>query len=61
MSELGVDLRMPAGLLDDPVHGRQAQAGALTGRFGGEERVERALRRLGRHARTGVAHAQAHM
>jgi hypothetical protein len=58
---LAVDHDPAAGLLDDAEHGRQAEAGALTDRLGGEERLEDPGpgRRL--HADAGVADRQHHV
>src|SRR5207237_10438895 len=48
---------LPAGLTSEAVNHGQAQSGALTGRLGGKERVERARQHFGRHARSRVGHA----
>ena len=47
---------LAARLLDEAVGHRQAQAGALPGRLGGEEGFEGARQHLGRHALAGVGH-----
>ena len=44
-------------LRDDVVADRQAEAGALAGRLGGEERLEQLVPDLGRNADAVVAHA----
>jgi len=46
-------------LLHQPIHGGQAQAGALPRRLGGEERLEHVRARLLVHADPGVAHREA--
>ena len=58
---LAVDPDVPAALLDDAVHGRQPEPGALAGRLGREERLERVLRTVGVHAAAGVAHREHHV
>jgi hypothetical protein len=46
---------MPAALLDDAEHRRQAEAGARARRLGGEERLEQVALHLLAHADPGVA------
>jgi len=48
------NLDVAAALLDDPVHGGQAQAGALALLLGGEERFEDLRLDLTRDAGTGI-------
>ena len=48
-------LDVAARLLDEAVDHAQPEAGALAGRLGGEERLERALDHLRAHAGAGVA------
>ena len=50
-----------AGLLDDAVHGGQAQAGALAHLLGGEERLEHLVQVLRRDADAGVGHLDQHI
>ena len=57
LPELAVDRYRAAVLLrDDVVADRQAEAGALAGRLGREERLEQPVARLGRDADAVVAH-----
>src|SRR3954466_9807189 len=56
LPRLAVDRDRPAMLLrDDVVADRQAEAGALAGRLGGEEGLEQFLANLGRHPNAVVA------
>jgi hypothetical protein len=50
-----------AALLDDAVHDREAEPGAVLARLGREERLEDALEHLAVHAAAVVAHAQLHV
>src|SRR5438128_905190 len=59
LPELAVDRDHAAVLLrDDIVADRQAEAGALAGRFRGEKGLEQSVARFGRDADAVVAHAQ---
>ena len=51
----------PPFCVDYPVDRGQTKAGALAGVFGGEERLEQVLQRLGRHAGAVVADRQAYV
>src|SRR5256885_1157007 len=53
---VGADIA--AALLDDPVDGREAEPGAFSLRFGGEEGLEDPSSSLGTHANAGVAHRE---
>ena len=50
VSGLAVDRDVSAGLLDEAVDLAQSESGALTGRLGGEERVDGARDHVRRHA-----------
>ena len=52
---------MATRLLHDTIHGGQAEAGALSLRFGREERLEDPLLGLGVHSRPRVAHREEHI
>ena len=52
---------MPAGLLDEPVDDAEAEAGALAGGLGREERLEHAVAELGCDADAGIGHRQHHV
>src|SRR5580693_1066817 len=56
--DLGVDTHVPSGLGDDPVDGRQAQAGSLALGLGAEEGLEGPVYDLGTHPGAVVAHLQ---
>src|SRR5437868_10742167 len=57
LPRLAVDRDRPAMLLrDDVVADREAEAGALAGWLGGEERLEQLVAVLGRDAGSVVAH-----
>ena len=58
MPDFAVDFRMSAGLLHEPIDLRQAEAGALAGALGGEERVERLGQHVLGHANSGIADEQ---
>nr|GEU28229.1 hypothetical protein [Tanacetum cinerariifolium] len=55
LAHLAVDLDVAARLLDQAIHHRQAEAGALAFRLGGKERFERLRQHLCRHAAARVA------
>ncbi len=55
-ADLGVDFHVTEGLLDEPMHLTEPQAGATARRLCGEERIECLFYRLGRHAGAGVRH-----
>ncbi len=55
---LRIDPHLPARLPGEAVDHRQAQPGAHAEGLGGEERIERARDHFGRHAGSGVGHAQ---
>ena len=59
--DLGVDRDLPAALLDDPVDGREPQAGALALLLRREEGLEDARLRLGVHAGAGVDDREQHL
>ncbi len=56
-----VERRLPAGLGDDAVHGREAEPGALALGLGAEERFERVLLRVQLHALARVADTYPYM
>src|SRR5947209_3840710 len=56
LAELAVDLHLPAGLFDEAIDLRQAEPGPLPHLFGGEERLERLLDDVLRHADAGIRH-----
>ena len=58
LARFAVDGDMAVGLLDQPVDHAESQTAALAGFLGGEERLESAFQRLGRHAHAGVADRQ---
>ena len=60
-ARLAVAEHVPAGLLDDAVDHRQAEARAFADVLGGEERLEYLGPHLGRNAVTGVLHLDQHV
>ena len=61
MTGLGIDLHVPARLLDEAVDHREPEARALALRLGGEERLEDLLDQLRRHAASGVGDGEHHV
>ena len=53
--DLALDVDVAVVALHDRVHDREAEAGALAGRLGREERVEDVVQVLRRNADAGVA------
>ena len=53
-ARLAVDLDMALRLLDEAIDLAEPEPGAFAGRFGGEKRIERARRHVGRHADAGI-------
>ena len=58
---IGIDPRMTTGLRNDSVHRRQPETRAFAPGLAREERFERAIADLRRHADAGVADAEAHV
>ena len=58
---VGIRIDEAAGLLDDAVDGREAEAGALADLLGREERLEDLVDDLGRDAGAGVGHLDQHI
>ena len=58
---VGDDLDAPAGLRDDPVHGREPQPRAEADVLGRVERLEDPLQHVGLDSRAGVADGQPHV
>ena len=61
LPELGIRIDEAAGLLDDAVDGREAEAGALADFLGREERLEDLVDDLRRNAGAGVGHLDQHV
>ena len=61
LAGLAVAEHVAAGLLDDAVDHRQAEAGALADLLGGEERLEDLVLDLGRNAVAGVLDLDQHV
>ena len=61
LADFGVTVDEPAGLLDDAVDHRQAEAGALADLLGREERLEDLLDQVRRDAGAGVFHFDDHI
>ena len=61
LADLGIAEDEAAGLLDDAVDHRQAEAGALADFLGGEERLEDLLHHVGRDAGAGVLDLDQHV
>src|SRR5207253_9577863 len=59
--ELAVDHHVPARLLDEAEHLAQPEPGALARDFGREERLERAIDHLARHAGAGIGDGDLHV
>src|SRR5262249_32775668 len=55
VTDLAVDLHVPTRLLDEAVHLAEAKAGALSGGFCGEKRLERFGQNICGHSCPGVA------
>ena len=53
---IAFDPYVSPGLLGEPIDHRQAEPGALADRLGGEERIERLLQDVGRHANAAIVH-----
>src|SRR4051812_3932773 len=60
-ARLTVQVNVPGGLFDDSVYGREAEAGARSRCFRGEECVERAHSRLYAHSCAIVGHTHHHV
>src|SRR5262249_17383243 len=54
LTKVRLDIHEAAGLLDNAVHGREAEAGALTHILRGEEGIEDLVDDLGRNAGAGI-------
>src|SRR5262249_11150466 len=58
---LGIDIDEATGLLDDAVHGRQPEPGALADLLGREERLEDLFPDVGGNARAGIRDLDPHV
>src|SRR6478672_11877343 len=58
LSQMGFDLNSTSRLTHEAINHRQAQAGAFSQWFGGEEWVECAFDSLARHSATGIGYRQ---